>query len=228
MRIKFENINYDIENPSQCPHCHNGIEPGHLGNYPNQGPNGTKICYTIWKCTFRDCRSIFIAAFDIQGQGKIAFRGFLDGSPIGPHWPESILKLDSRFIDTYTQSLQAEYRGLFEISGMGFRKAIEYLVKDYVIQRNPELRGKIEDSPLVLVISDNFTDPKESDLKELLERATWLGNDMTHYLQYHETFNIGDLKELIKLVMDEIHSIEQKRYYIENIQSKYKGSDKDT
>jgi hypothetical protein len=49
---------------------------------------------------------------------------------------------------------------------------------------------------------------------------------MTHYLRYHENFDINDLKQLIQLVMDEIHSIEQKRHYIENIQSKYKETPK--
>ncbi len=222
MRFQFENFNYTFENPSICPHCHNGIEPRALGNFPEIGPDNTKVCYSIWKCTHRDCRSIFVGVYEIQGQGRGSFRGFLDGSPIGPHWPDSILNLESRFIETYTQSLQAEYNGLTEISGMGFRKAIEYLVKDYLIHKSAELKGKIEDSALAKVISDNFTDPRENDLKELLKRATWLGNDMTHYLQYHDYFDINDLKELIKLVMDEIHSIEQKRHYIENIQSKYK------
>lgn len=222
MNFTFNYSSYAIENPSQCPHCHNGIEPRYLGSFPEQGPNNTQICYSLWKCTHRDCRSIFGTVYDIQGQGRCTFRGYLDGSPIGPHWPESILTIESRFIETYNQSLQAEYNGLSEIAGMGFRKAIEYLVKDYLIHKDPELKGKIEDSQLAKVIGDNFSDPKESDLKDLLQRATWLGNDMTHYLQYHENFDINDLKELVKLVMDEIHSIEQKRHYIENIQSKYK------
>ena len=112
--------------------------------------------------------------------------------------------------------------GLDEISGMGFRKSIKYLVKDYLIQRDSNLEGKIEDNLLAKVILENFTQPQENDLKDLLQRATWLGNDMTHYLKYHENFDINDLKELIQLVMDEIHSIEQKRHYIANIQSKYK------
>lgn len=222
MNFNFENFNYNVENPSTCPHCHNGIEPRMLGNFPEVGPNNTKVCYSIWKCTHRDCRSIFVAVFDIHGQGRIDFRGFLDGSPIGPHWPSSILKIESRFIETYTQALHAEYNGLNEISGMGFRKALEYLVKDYLINKDESLKGKIEDAPLAKVIAENFSDARESDLKELLQRATWLGNDMTHYLKYHENFDINDLKELINLVMDEIHSIEQKRHYIANIQSKYK------
>ena len=110
---------------------------------------------------------------------------------------------------------------LDEIAGMGFRKAIEYLVKDYLLQADSNLEGKIEDRPLAKVISENFNSQQETDLKGLLIRATWLGNDMTHYLKYHDNFDINDLKKLIKLVMDEIHSIEQKRHYITNIESKY-------
>jgi hypothetical protein len=214
-------INYKTEDPSSCPHCHNGIEPVYISLYTGKGPGDADLCYSIWKCTYRECRRLFIAEHIIKGPGEIWFKGFLDGTPLGPHWPESILNLPSKFIVTYMQALQAESLGLDEISGMGFRKAIEYLVKDYLIQRNSALKGTIEDKSLSMAISDNFNDPQENDLKELLLRATWLGNDLTHYLKYHENFSIVDLKELIKLVVDEIHSIEQKRHYIANIQSKY-------
>ena len=217
MRIEHNNFVSNVQNPSQCPHCHNGIEPRHI----HQSIERT-INYSIWKCTFRDCGKQFIAVHEVIGQGQAKFVGYLDGSPIGPYWPDTIKNLKSKFIDTYNQALKAEYSSLDEIAGMGFRKAIEYLVKDYLIQRDSGLEGKIEDKLLANVIGENFNSPQEADLKDLLQRATWLGNDMTHYLKYHENFDINDLKELIKLVMDEIHSIEQKRHYIANIQSKYK------
>ena len=217
MKIVYENFEVRVENPSQCPHCHNGIEPRMLSQSIVKGIN-----YSIWNCTFRDCGKQFIAVHQIVDQRSANFVGFLDGQPIGPHWPETIKNLKSKFIDTYNQALKAEYSSLDEIAGMGFRKAIEYLVKDYLIQRDSSLEGKIEDKLLSSVIGDNFNSPQESDLKDLLQRATWLGNDMTHYLKYHENFDINDLNELIQLVMDEIHSIEQKRHYIANIQSKYK------
>lgn len=217
MKLVYGNYNIEFETPSSCAHCHNGIEPIHLTSIPLKD-----VCYSIYKCTFRTCGKPFVAAYKITGQNTSKFTGFLDGTPIGPHWPEIIRNLKSKFIETYMQALQAEYLGLNEISGMGFRKAIEYLVKDYLIQRDSLLEGKIEDQLLAKVIAENFNSPQETDLKDLLQRATWLGNDMTHYLQYHENFDISDLKELIKLVMDEIHSIEQKRHYIANIQSKYK------
>jgi hypothetical protein len=217
MRIEYDNFASNVSNPSQCPHCHNGIEPRLIYQSIERAIN-----YSIWKCPFRDCGKLFIAVHQIVGQGQAKFVGFLDGQPIGPYWPETIKNLKSNFIETYNQSLKAEYSGLDEIAGMGFRKAIEYLVKDYLIQRDNSLTGKIEDKLLANVIGENFNTQQEADLKDLLLRATWLGNDMTHYLRYHDTFDINDLKKLIHLVMDEIHSIEQKRHYIANIQSKYR------
>lgn len=217
MKLVYQGHNAKGENPSTCPHCHNGIEPIFIVAHAEKD-----IAYSIFKCTFRDCGKAFVGIYIMIGPNFCEFTGFLDGTPVAPHWPEIIKKLNSKFINTYMQALQAEYLGLDEISGMGFRKSIEYLVKDYLIQKDSTLEGKIEDQLLAKVISENFILPQENDLKDLLQRATWLGNDMTHYLKYHDNFDIDDLKELIKLVMDEIHSIEQKRHYIANIQSKYK------
>lgn len=217
MNFEYDNLRYYAENPSQCPHCHKGIEPRLLSQTAEK-----YVSYSIWKCTFRECGMQFIVMHKIKGSGIIEFNGYLDGQPIGPYWPETIKNLKSKFIETYNQSLKAGYLGLDEISGMGFRKAIEYLVKDYLIHKDSSLEGKVEDKPLTNVIIENFNSAQESDLKDLLQRATWLGNDMTHYLRYHENFDMDDLKVLIQLVMDEIHSIEQKRHYIDNIQSKYK------
>jgi hypothetical protein len=211
MLIRPQGQAYNVLNPDKCPHCHQGIEPKEIYTCSY---SMRSLC--IYQCTYRGCFKHFVAVYTGN-----EFSGFLDGTPDPPYWPNIILKMESKFIPTYLQALEAENRGLDEISGMGYRKAIEYLVKDYLIGRNAELKGVIEDQLLSKVISENFNHTQESDLKDLLKRAAWLGNDMTHYLKYHDNFDIKDLKELIKLVMDEIHSIEQKRHYIQNIQSKY-------
>lgn len=224
MRFNHQGKTFDIHGPKICPHCHNGIAPSErcfsIGKLDNQ----IDICYSIWQCNHPDCLRIFCAANLLMQNGDSPFMNYLDGTPKGPHWPKTISELDSKFVTTYLQALEAENRGLDEISGMGYRKSIEYLVKDYCINKQPDIANEIEDLPLSQVINNHFGEPTEKDLKQLLLRATWLGNDMTHYLKYHDNFDIEDLKELIRLVMDEIHSIAQKRHYIENIQSKYKNS----
>ncbi len=55
----------------------------------------------------------------------------------------TVNECNSKFIKTYLQSLEAESNGLDEIAGMGYRKAIEYLVKDWSIQENQDDKGTI-------------------------------------------------------------------------------------
>ena len=148
---------------------------------------------------------------------------FLNGMPEGPSWPEPILQLkgedsngSSKFIKTYLQSLSAESLGLDEIAGMGYRKAIEYLVKDWAIQGNPDSEETIKGSWLAKVISEYY----EGELKEILERATWLGNDQSHYNKLFEEFDITTLKELIDLIMVELDRDYKKTLYIDRIQKK--------
>jgi hypothetical protein len=45
-------------------------------------------------------------------------------------------------------------------------------------------------------ISNHVTDPH---VKEVAKRATWLGNDETHYERRWEEKDVGDLKSLIDL-----------------------------
>lgn len=80
----------------------------------------------------------------------------------------------------------------------------------------PEDKEVIQSSWLGKVISGYF----EGDLKEILERATWLGNDQAHYIRLFEEFDIAILKELIDLIMVELDRQHKKRHYIETITSR--------
>ena len=63
---------------------------------------------------------------------------------------------------------------------MGFRKAIEYLVKDFAISENPNKRSSIEASSLHSCIENYF---KDSDARTALLACKWLGNNETHYVK---------------------------------------------
>ena len=99
---------------------------------------------------------------------------------------------------------------------MGYRKAIEYLVKDWAVQNNPEKKADIEKLWLGQVIKKYYS----GDLKDILERATWLGNDQAHYNRLFEEFDIDVLKELIALIMVELDRQFKMAHYINKIQSK--------
>lgn len=214
----------NAENPNICPHCHIANEPAILFKH-----HDTKVnkLISVWRCNFNKCNKIFVVSHK-KDEATYIIERTLNGLPKGPIWPEPILNLkdgktietskvlESKFIKTYLQSLESEANGHDEISGMGYRKAIEYLVKDWAIQTHPTEKEKILGKWLSAVIQDYFT----GDLKDILERATWLGNDQTHYNKLFDEYNISHLKEIISLIMVELDREFKKRHYIENIEKR--------
>jgi len=227
MKIPYQNALYDIKDPNICPHCHITNTPHEVWQSFSTDTDNTPVYISAWTCANKSCQKIFISQYKKNGP-EFIFTRFLNGLPKGPAWPKPIADLKSgnpknndsvgttRFIKTYLQSLLAENNGLDELAGMGYRKAIEYLVKDWAIQNNPEDREKIESLWLGQVITKYY----QGDLKEILERATWLGNDQAHYNKIFEEYDISVLKELIDLIMVELDRQFKKKHYIETIQSR--------
>lgn len=211
-----------VNEPNICPHCHVVNKPSQITSLPTKDSDDTECNISIWECANVQCNKLFVVIYKLKGDSPEFFR-FLNGLPKGPDWPKPIADLKhsnvdskSRFIKTYLQSLQAESYGLDELAGMGYRKSIEYLVKDWAIQQNPEKIQDIESSWLGSVIKKYY----EGDLKEILERATWLGNDQSHYNKLFKEFDIEVLKELIDLIMVELDRQYKKAHYIEMITRK--------
>jgi hypothetical protein len=214
----------NAEDPNICPHCHVANQPTIL--FINRDVKLDKLV-SVWKCTYVQCNKIFAVSHINNGDGYTIERNLI-GLPKGPIWPQPIIDLkdgqtidetsplQSKFIKTYLQSLEAESNGYDEISGMGYRKSIEYLVKDWAIQSKPSEKAHILKMWLGQVIANYYS----GDLKDILERATWLGNDHSHYNKLFEEFNINHLKELIDLIMVELDREFKKKHYIDNIESK--------
>ncbi len=226
MQVKINGAISNAEDPNICPHCHITNTPQAIWNSPTKDTDNTASYISIWKCANAKCQKLFIVLHKLVNS-RFIFSRFLNGLPKGPIWPKPIAELNdgtntsenqsvSRFIKTYLQSLEAENFGLDELAGMGYRKSIEYLVKDWAIQNNPTEKEKITKLWLGDVIKNYY----DSDLKEILERATWLGNDQAHYNKLFEEYDINILKELIELIMVELDRQYKKSHYIETIKSK--------
>ncbi|TDF91740.1 DUF4145 domain-containing protein [Paenibacillus piri] len=115
--------------------------------------------------------------------------------PSGQSFDEIITKLSPEFVSIYKQSARAEEYGLNQVCGIGYRKSLEFLIKDYLVSKNPERREEILKKPLGQCIKDDISDTR---IKNMAKLATWLGNDETHYIRKHEDMNIDDLKKLIE------------------------------
>ncbi len=105
-----------------------------------------------------------------------------------------IEKLSPDFVSIYNDSLHAESLGMTSICGMGYRKALEFLVRDFAISNKPESEKEIVELPLAKCI-DTYID--NSKLKSLAKASAWLGNDETHYVRKHPQYGIAELKAFI-------------------------------
>lgn len=130
------------------------------------------------------CKKAFVISHRLINN-TFVIETFLNGWLNGPDWPHPILDLKtgptledgnrnpSKFIKTYRQSLVAESSGLDELAGMGYRKAIEYLVKDWDIQYHPDKKDEIESSWLGKVVSQYYTgDLRYSGTSDLVRKRS--------------------------------------------------------
>ena len=81
---------------------------------------------------------------------------------------------------------------------MGYRKALEFLLKDYLIGVHPAKSEEIKKSFLGTCIRDYVAN---SNIKAVSKRAVWLGNDETHYVRIWEGKDLEDLKTLVDLTV---------------------------
>ena len=78
---------------------------------------------------------------------------------------------------------------------MGYRKALEVLVKDYSIHLNQSDKDKILKLPLSQCINEYIDD---DDLKNIATATAWLGNDETHYMRKFEEVGLKELKSFLE------------------------------
>lgn len=111
---------------------------------------------------------------------------------------DEIIAISPSFHQIYKQAEIADSVGLDQISGLGYRKSLEYLIKDFCIHYNKDKSESIKKAMLAQVISNYIGD---TNIKDCAERAAWLGNDETHYEKRWLDKDINDLKKLICLTM---------------------------
>ena len=104
-----------------------------------------------------------------------------------------LIDISDTFLEVYKQSLMAEHYGLHHLVGMGLRKALEYLLQDYLSIIIPNDIEKIKNSTL----SQNIKLIPNENLRSLATASNWLGNDHVHTSIKWPDKDISDLKAFI-------------------------------
>lgn len=179
--------------PDECPICHHNIEPRHL--FATETANGAFDF--AFKCPRQQCYRVFIGRYLIDARnGSFHLQETTPSTVVVPEMPQDLKALSPDFVETHADALRAEMRGYKRVTGPGYRKSLEFLVKDYCILKHPREAETIRSAPLGKVIEDFIDDAK---IKACAKRATWLGNDETHYVRKWEDKDINDMKNLITL-----------------------------
>ncbi|MBR3762225.1 MAG: DUF4145 domain-containing protein [Lachnospiraceae bacterium] len=194
-------VEFDDKSITECPQCHKSIVPNPIFACVYQSdflPHAS----ILFHC--RDCASTFLAHYclpcSISGYNHISYTNveFLCIEPqrvTKQIFDISINELSPRFVSIYNQSFAADTYGLDEIAGIGYRKSLEFLVKDFAIYLYPEAENTIKAMPLSQCIR-NYIDNQQ--IKTLVERSAWIGNDEAHYIRKQTGRDINDMKSFIK------------------------------
>ena len=186
--------------PDSCPVCHIGIEPIFFAAYGEVGGESLQIVY---RCPKKKCDNLFIAYYS-KYKDFFLLKFTAPQTVKKRQFTEIIQELSGNFCKIYNQAYEAEKRNLLEICGAGYRRALEFLIKDYAIKKNEKDKEKISRMFLSSCINEYID---EGRIKSCAERAAWLGNDEVHYYRTWEDKDLKDLKNLIELTVNWIELV---------------------
>lgn len=231
-QLPVENRHVLLEQePDHCPICHHACVPAYITHTPHGLIKDDDFRVEIaYRCPRLTCDHIFVArCFPIWPQRpshitdeqlrqstnpvRVRVSQLVPTELQPPLIPDEVSEISPAFKTIYSQAVAAEAYGLTEIAGVGFRKSLEFLIKDFASHKNSSASEKIKSLPLSVCIKD-FVD--DANIKTCANRATWLGNDETHYVRKWEGKDLSDLKVLVQLTINWVrNSILTEKYMAE-------------
>lgn len=218
-QIKIKNTAILISKPDKCPYCNNYITPDVIKSF-DATSHQQPVIFSMMQCPH--CEEFFMVKYPFNPMIEICntplyWCQIFGGNGIIKEFSNEIVEVSPNFVNIYNDAYKAHQSGLKEIVGLGLRRAFEFLIKDYAIYFNQEKREEIKIKPLNQVINTFFPN---GEIKDIINRTSWVGNDFTHYDSKHPDMNIDDLFNLIDLVVSKINEDIKIKSYIEIIEKK--------
>lgn len=188
------------DSPDECPLCHTKGHFSHLALYYNQTSSTGDKLEAVYRCPNSKCYEVFIGYY-VQAPNGVYLLKRSEPKRHHPRRFDDLIKgISPDFVLIYNQALKAENDNLDQICGPGYRKAFEYLIKDYLIKKISDVavQKEIKSEFLGNSIASRIQDVS---IKEVAKRAVWLGNDETHYVRKWDQKDLQDLKKLIDLTV---------------------------
>ncbi|QNL91302.1 DUF4145 domain-containing protein [Lactococcus lactis] len=180
--------------PNTCIHCHKDVGFLEVAATPPIQQDGGNVVAITFLCP--SCSKFSVYEYDELGySGNFVLVDYSYTQTANVNLPNNIEKVSEEFVNIFKQAATAEAYGLKDICGVAYRKAAEFLIKDYVIRKFPENEEDIKNQFLGKIISDKLDAfPK---IQTLAKATAWLGNDETHYVRKHSDKDLADLKAFL-------------------------------
>ena len=195
MKAKYgnwSNAEVNVTVTDICPNCGRGIEPI-LKDSSFYKDEHRHILFLTLFCN--SCKYAWVDSYDyLFDYGSVSPRNLHYYKELPSEFPKEISELSPQGVKTYTQSLQAEADGYDTLVGIGLRKSLEFIIKDFLIYKFPEKADEIKAKLLGAVIKDYIDD---QILQKLAQATSWIGNDETHYVRKHTDKDLQDLKKFL-------------------------------
>ena len=204
--IEHNNVNskstyVNYETIDICPICKAAIAPVYISSSLDTANSASIFEFC------RHCNNTFITKYSIHIDETYSNSSVYQADSVIYSEPnrfskqtfdKKIIKLSPQFDKIYNQALAAESSGLDEIAGLGYRKALEFLIKDYAIHEYPECEEEIKSKPLGQCIKNYINNDY---ITTLAERSAWIGNDEAHYIRKQEDRDVSDMKSFIQAIV---------------------------
>ena len=172
----------------ECPFCHSKMIPDYLFLHKDR--------------LFAACSNSSCGKHMVLSSNMFSEFIFVDPNsrPNSLSFSDTITSISPSFEIIYNQAYCAEQLSLDQVCGVGYRKALEFLIKDYLICGVNDVVAidAIKNKFLSKCIQEDVSDLR---IKEVAKRAVWLGNDETHYIRKWADKDVSNLKQLINLTI---------------------------
>jgi len=179
-----------------CPHCHTKIDAQPI--YADYRAIDPKLI-VVFRCPNDECLELFKCYYNLGASGSYYLVKTSKGTVEPINFSSHIKGVSEAFCSIFSQAHEAEEMGLEMIVGPGYRKALEFLIKDYLISKFPDDATDIAATFLGVCI-DKYI--KSKKIKDVAKRAVWLGNDETHYERRWGDKDLKNMKSFIELTVN--------------------------
>ncbi len=194
--LNYAGNTYSYSFQGVCPLCHCYFEPvvKHQGTHHTSDAQHV-IHYEVYECPA--CFHPFIAIWETHSwySDTLALRHIAPANYDAREIDKIITAISPSYADIYHEAEEAEARGLLKICGAGYRKALEFLIKDYAIYLDPSAQSQIESE----FLSNTIKRLDSNRISTAAKKCSWLGNDHVHYKYTHSDKDIQDMKQLLKV-----------------------------